>query len=78
MLTARTRKPVLSLVMMALVAAVLFACGSGEPSASQGTSGKAAVQVAEAPAETGSGLSDREALIAVYAATDGPNWPYNN
>ena len=58
-----TRGPTLLGIVLALaLPAVLMACGSVEPSASSGRTS----------AET-----DREALIALYNATDGPNWTYD-
>ena len=75
MTTTRTTRYVtlLSVVLALALTAVLVACGSDEPSG--GAAPTATVAPATAPpAASGSAETDREALVALYNATDGENW----
>ena len=67
----------LSFALAQALMAALAACGSDEPS---GVSGRAPITTdapapeTAPPAASSSVETDREALIAFYNATDGPNW----
>ena len=63
----------LSVVLALALTAALAACGSDEPSS--GTASTATDAAATAPpAASGSAETDREALVALYNATNGENW----
>ena len=47
------------------------------PSTLESGDAPTATDAAAAPAASGSAETDREALVALYNATDGPNWTYN-
>ena len=65
----------LSIVLALALTAALAACGSDEPSGVTGPDRTASTPAATAPpAASGSVKTDREALIALYNATDGENW----
>ena len=65
----------LSVVLALALTAALAACGSDEPSGVTGPDRTAATPAATAPpAASGSAETDREALVALYNATDGENW----
>ena len=80
----------LSVVLALALTAALAACGSDEPSgvtgpdrtASTPVSGSAPTATVAAatapPAASGSAETDREALVALYNATDGENWRNND
>ena len=79
MTTTRTTRYVtlLSVVLALALTAALVACGSDEPSS--GTASTATDAAATAPpAASGSAETDREALVALYNATDGENWNESN
>ena len=60
----------MSVVLTLALTAALAACGSDEPSS--GTASTATD--APGPAASGSAETDREALVALYNATNGENW----
>ena len=62
----------LSFVLALALTAALAACGSDEPSGVTGPDRTASIPT-ETPA-SGSVETDREALVALYNATDGENW----
>ena len=62
----------LSFVLPLALTAALAACGSDEPSGVTGPDRTASIPT-ETPA-SGSVETDREALVALYNATDGENW----
>ena len=72
----------------ALLMATLAACGGDEPSTSPTAGGVSSTPAPEEPAATpgpsasgpdqGSVEMDREALVALYNATDGDNWTNNS
>ena len=62
----------LSFVLALALTAALAACGSDEPSGVTGPDRTASIPT-ETPA-SGSVETDREALVALYNATDGKNW----
>ena len=79
----------LSVVLALALTAALAACGSDEPSGGTGPGGTASTPTetpaspartpstagaGDAPAASGSAETDREALVALYNATDGENW----
>ncbi len=65
----------LSVVLALALTAALAACGSDEPSGVTGPDRTASTPAATAPpAASGSAETDREALVALYNATDGENW----
>ena len=80
----------LSVVLALALTAALAACGSDEPSGGTGpdrtastpvSGGAPTATVAAAtapPAASGSAETDREALVALYNATDGENWRNND
>ena len=80
----------LSVVLALALTAALAACGSDEPSGVTGpdrtastpvSGGAPTATVAAAtapPAASGSAETDREALVALYNATDGENWRNND
>ena len=77
MTTTRTTRYVtlLSFVLALALTAALVACGSDEPSGVTGPDQTASTPAATAPpAASGSAETDREALVALYNATDGENW----
>ena len=78
----------LSLVLALALTAVLAACGSEEPSggiastpgsgdAPTATDAPGPAAATAPPAASGSIETDREALVALYNATDGENWKGN-
>ena len=65
----------LSVVLTLALTAALAACGSDEPSGVKGPDRTASTPAATAPpVASGSAETDREALVALYNATDGENW----
>ena len=62
----------LSFVLALALTAALAACGSDEPSGVTGPDRTASIPT-ETP-DSGSVETDREALVALYNATDGENW----
>ena len=67
----------LSVVLALALTAALAACGSDEPSggtASTATDVPGPAAATAPPAASGSAETDREALVALYNATDGENW----
>ena len=81
----------LSFVLALALTVALAACGSDEPSgvtastpgsgdAPTGTDAPVPADATAPPAASGSVETDREALVALYNATDGENWPlkYNS
>ncbi|MCY4581197.1 MAG: hypothetical protein OXE50_00115, partial [Chloroflexi bacterium] len=85
----QARQAALALLLIALAAASLAACGGDSPSEGPTQSTQAPGMTpgntpasADTPtpvsvADSGSASGDREALIAFYNATDGPNWDNN-
>ena len=76
------RMPKLRALIAIAVALVLQAqaapCQVDEPSATTVSSPTAATNVTPASESPGSIETDREALVALYNATDGPNWTNND
>ena len=70
----------LPLIAALLLATILAACGGdaapGEDATTAPTTTEATERESAPP--PGSVATDREALVALYNATDGPNWTYNN
>ncbi len=66
-----------SVVLALALTAALAACGSDEPSsgtASAATDAPGPAAATAPPAASGSAETDREALVALYNATNGENW----
>ena len=64
----------LSVVLALALTVALAACGSDEPSGVTGPDRTASTPGSgDAPAASGSAKTDREALVALYNATDGEN-----
>ena len=71
----RTPRLPLGIFVIALVVTLLMAACGGPDAQTNGPSGPSSERV---PAEPTSPETDREALVALYNATGGPNWNSND